>query len=195
MDKDNALKIIVTCAKIYKENLLNKNVLFVYGSLANINYIETLFLQRHFLHLTGVHVQSKRLSSTEFFSMSINNRLRTSDFELPKDGTADLKLAILPALMIIHKTAKMIGEYDNSKTLLFTAKIIGNVTACIGFVPENRFYVPNTALKEDIRNVTSLPQLRILASYRKNVKDTNYHDLCYIAKGINSSDLPFSRLL
>ncbi len=54
----------------------------------------------------------------------------------------------------------------------------------MGFVRDNQYYIPNTALKEDIRNVTIHPQKRILAIYRKPIKDQQYVELCYVAKGI-----------
>ena len=60
-------------------------------------------------------------------------------------------------------------EYSSTKSLLITDKIIGTITICLGFVyeTENSFYVPNTVLREDIRDVTKHPQNRILAIFEK----------------------------
>ena len=65
-----------------------------------------------------------------------------------------MKLSVLSQIMNIHKTAKMVGDYDNTKSVLFTEKIVGTVTACVGFVREGNYYLPNTTLREDIRTIT-----------------------------------------
>lgn len=55
MDKDDALKIIVNCAKLYKENLENKSILFISRvSKDKINIIECNFIKSNFMHLTGI---------------------------------------------------------------------------------------------------------------------------------------------
>ena len=83
----------------------------------------------------------------------------------------------------------MVGDYDMAKTRLFTEKIVGTVTACLGFVREGNYYIPNTVLREDIRNVTTSPQKRILAIFVKGVKENAYKEISYIAKDINVETL------
>ena len=60
---------------------------------------------------------------------------------------------MLPEMVNIHKIARMIGSYDQSKVLLYTERLVGSVRGCMGFVTEGDYYVPNTVLREDIRKI------------------------------------------
>lgn len=186
MTKRDAIRTIIECTRLYHENLEGQNLLFIFGIPQKPEFFETVFLPRHFLHLTGVRT---KLSSSDFYDRCLKNRLAESDFSMPRDGTAEMKLTVLPQLMRITRTAKMIGDYDSSKSQLFTEKLAGGVSACMGFVCDNRFYIPNTALREDIRNVTTKPQKRILAIYRKAIKEPQYGELCFLQKGLDISEL------
>lgn len=193
MKKDEAIRIMAECAKLYHENLENHNLLFVFGLPQAPEYFEATFLPRHFLHLTGVELSADRVkSSTDFYDRCLKGRLKPSDFNIPKNGTAEMKLSILPQLMKVYKTAKMIGDYSFTKSVLYTEKLAGNISACMGFVRDDRFYIPNTALREDIRDVTKRPQKRILAIYRKPIREQKYIELCYVAKDVNIAELPLS---
>ena len=59
----------------------------------------------------------------------------------------------------------------------------------MGFVREGKYYFPNTALKEDIRDVSKHPQKRVLVIYRKTMKEKTYDQPCYTAKGIDAASL------
>jgi len=52
--KEEAVKIIYDCAKLYKENLSNKCVLFITAEGDKATIFESLFLPQNFKHLTGV---------------------------------------------------------------------------------------------------------------------------------------------
>ena len=186
MTKKEAIRIIVDCARLYHENLEGKNLLFIFGAPQNPECFEAVFMPRHFLHLTGVFT---KLSSSDFYDRCLKSRLSVSDFVMPNDGTVEMKLAVLPQLMLITKTAKMIGDYDSSKSLLYTEKLAGGVSACMGFVFDQGFYKPNTALREDIRNVSIKPQKRILAIYRKVIRAPQYKERCFLQKGLDESFL------
>lgn len=175
MKKEDALRTIISCARQYDENLNNKNLMFIYKNDKNIDKIETVFLPRNFMHLTGVKLKNGRKGSVDFYKACLKNRLSLSDFELSKDGTTEMKLSILPKLMNIKTSAKMIGEYNNSKSILITEKIIGNTHSCIGFIKENGYYIPNTALKEDARNLMIGKSNQILLIYEKSIKDKTYN--------------------
>lgn len=184
MKKEDSIRIIVSCAKQYHINLENQNLLFLFGAPREPEWIETTFLPRHFLHLTGVR-QNAGISSTDFYDRCLKGYLKASDFSIPKDGTAEMKLAVLPQLMSLHKNAKMIGDYGFAKSLLYTEKLAGNVTACMGFVRDGQYYLPNTALKEDIRDIAKHPQKRVLMIFRKPIRNKLYDQLCYAAKGLD----------
>jgi hypothetical protein len=185
MKKSEAAQIITSCAKLYNENLENKNFLFIFNDKNNIQYLETLFLPRNYKHLTGVESSSKAVKSSDFYNLCLSGRLSPDDFELHKNGTTDMKLSVLPQVMNIHKNAKMIGNFNSIKFELITEKIIGTVTACIGFVCENNFYVPNTVLREDTRTVVETPAKRIIAIFQKEIREQHYCINTYLAKGIS----------
>ena len=137
MKKEAAIKIITDCAKSYRKNLENKNLLFVFGALQSPEYFEASFLPRNFLHLTGVKLSPNRISgSTDFYGRCLSGQLSPADFDMAQNGTTDMKLSILPQLMQLHHSAKMVGDYDNTKSVLYTEKLAGNISACIGFVKE-----------------------------------------------------------
>ena len=187
MKKEQAIKIITESAKIYKENLENKNLLFFFGSEKSPEFFEASFLPRNFLHLTGVKTVEKRiLGSVDFYEKCLKGKLSPSDFSFAENGTTDMKLSILPQLMKIQTCAKMVGVYDYKKSVLYTEKIAGNIYACMGFIKENDYYIPNTALREDIRDISVQPQKRVLAIFKKNIPQKFYDEIpCYLAQKVD----------
>lgn len=80
----------------------------------------------------------------------------------------------------------MFGDFNAGHIDLYTEKVAGNTTACIGFVVDeiSGLYVPNTVLREDIRNNTS-GYARIIATYRKHIGEETYSEITYKAKGVD----------
>ena len=190
MDKKEAIKIIVQCAKQYQKSLLNQNVMFVYYEKKYNKYcfFEATFLASNFCHLTGV-ICNAGLAPNDFFEKCIQHRLSPEDFEMRKDGTTKLKLDVLPSVIQIHKVSNMTGDYDKTGIQLYTEKLAGNIKGCMGFVRSGNYFVPNTLLNQDIRDVTRRPQHRIVAAFSKGIKDKEYVTLCYIAKGFDIAEL------
>jgi len=89
MSKEEALKVILSCSKIYHDNLENKNLLYILEDrLGKISCLEAVFLSRNFLHLTGVKISNKKIkSSSEFYHLCLKNQLSISDFEFNSNGT------------------------------------------------------------------------------------------------------------
>jgi len=190
--KEEAIKVIYKCAQMYKENLSNKCVLFATAEDGKVITFESLFLPQNFKHLTGVH---SRVSGADFFGLVIRNKLSPSVIELADDGTTDLKLDILPQLMSIHKTARMVGDYDNSRSLFIADKIAGTVTAAMGFIHTMNYYLPQSALKSDVRDITlKATRHRVIAIFVKNRNDALYNELSYIASGISIGDKVFDSI-
>jgi len=102
MKKEDAIKILVDCAKLYHENLINNNLLFVFGTVECVRYFESIFLAQSFMHLTGISTNNG-VDNTEFYNMCIGRSLSPMDFELKKDGTTKMKLLVLPQVMNIHR--------------------------------------------------------------------------------------------
>ena len=193
MTKDEIVKIILKSAKIYSENLENKNMLFLYKDKSNkINYFEAVFDPRQFHHLTGTKIVNKNIKSKkEFYNMCLKNNISKNDIEVAEDGTTRLKMEVLPYLMNLHKTSNMVCIFDGYSVKLQTEKLVGNIKGCIGFVQDKRdgnYFVPNTILNEDIRKLSNNTS-RLIAVYSKLIKEPSYTNLCYLAKGINISEL------
>lgn len=51
-------------------------------------------------------------------------------------------------------------------------------------------YLPNTLLKGDIRQLTN-NNLRIIATFRKDLQDIEYQEITYLAKKVEWSNLIF----
>lgn len=192
MDKKEALKKLITSADTYKECLENKNLMIVYEKAAEeYDFFETMFTRRQFAHLTGVDTP---LSSSELYKRLLDRRLSTNDFSLKPDGTTEQKLKILPQLLRFGSCARMVGELHSGAVMrLRSDKLAGGVVACMGFVPDKncgwRYYVPNTALKMDIRKITAESPYGILMILQKNIHEPRYNQRIYTAKGFSVDDL------
>ncbi len=192
MDKKEALKIILKSAKEYDNNLCNNNIMFVCrDKKQRLFTFEVTFLPRNFLHLTGIKIINQNInSSIKFYRACLGNKLDIKDFKYSEDGTTIMKLNILPQIVKLHKIAKMFGEYNNSKPYLFTEKIAGNINTCVGFVKNKEFYYPNTALKEDIRNLISNDRkATVMYIFMKKVDELLYSNITYVSNDYNLGKL------
>lgn len=185
-DKKEYLRIIVQAAALYKENLLNKNMLIIYEKQKKqYFYLDILFLKRQFLHLTGV--ETNNISSKDFFEKCINRKLTVEDFGVEDTWTTTKKMNVIIPTMSIYKNAKMVGDFQSNSTCgkLYTEKIVGNERGCLGFKLDEKsnYMIPNTLLQEDIRDITTKSN-KLMAIYMKDVKDPLYNHMCYLAKGI-----------
>ena len=189
MNKTEALKIIVDTAKYYHDNLENQRLLFIYEKDKKISYMEAIFISRNFLHLTGIKILNKKIkSSLMFYNLCLKNKLKITDFDFSKDGTTIMKLKILNSIIRNSKSAKMIGEYTNCKRYLKTQKLIGNIFGAIGFIEKDGYYIPNTLLNEDIREIT-ISRGKILAILKRDRNEYEYKNIIYIAKNIEIDKL------
>lgn len=179
-DKINDLNIIKQAAKLYEQNLLNKNILFIYLINNKIEYFEATFLEEHFKHLTGVHTN---LNAYQFFYKAKNNRLKVSEFDY-KNSTTVLKLDNLIKSMSLSSYAKMIGEFKHNKVYLSIEKIAGNNNLIIGFDEGEKINFPKTLLKGDIRDYSKEKPCRVIAIMSKNTKENLYNEFSYISKNI-----------
>ena len=185
MDKRRVIQIITKAAELYRDNLEDQKVLFLYGIpfevrnelqteekvLLSIKGFEVAFHRYNFLHLTGVRLNKNGTASAiHFYQKCLDKRLTENDFVLAKDGSTRQKLDILENMMLIKKNATMIGEFTGIGPRLFTEKVAGNVCGCIGFVKDRNtnLNVPNTLLKKDIRDVTAQPTYKIFAVVSKH---------------------------
>ena len=206
-NKTDAIRIVGACAKQYKEQLVDRALLFIcLDKHRKVSVFQFTFDASNFLHLTGLQLVNRKrfdpgsgapdpnaISATDFFRKCLDGKLRDADFDFARNGTTPLKLEVLPTLMTQHLSAKMIGDFHSDKPRLETDKLAGGQTACMGFV-KNRGtgpYVPNTVIKEDIRKQTLKPQ-RVAACFRKSRRDARFSEVTYLGKNIdwNAVQLP-----
>lgn len=208
MDKLQAIRIITKAAMLYKTNLENKKILFLYGvpgdvkkqiasqadTLSSIKGYEAAFQKSNFLHLTGVQIHPEKVkSAAHFYDMCISNRLTEKAFSFPADGSSHQKLDIIESMMSIGKTATMIGDFTDRGPKLYSEKVTGNVFGCMGFVKDSRsgVNVPNTLLKKDVRDVTSVPTNKVFFTFTKAYGDAHYSSIIKGDKGINIDTVIF----
>lgn len=126
------------------------------------------------MHLTGIRPRLG-VNAERFFELCMSHKLNTSDIETLPTGQSALKVDVIIPLMKLPFTAKMFGDYNNSGNRLYTEKVSGTTTGCMGFVFDDdiKMLVANTILKEDIRSVTG-DLNQIVAVYQKKIKDELY---------------------
>ena len=197
--KEEAISIVASCAKKYRDELAGRSLLFVcMDKHKHISCIEFTFDASNYLHLTGLKLKDTvdtngqiiKLSATDFYRKCLTHRLRADEFDFAEDGTTMLKLDVLPYVMNKSLSAGMIGDYNSANPKLYTEKLVGSVKACVGFVSSNQRYVPNTVLQVDIRDYTS-NTVRVIAVFRKLRGSETYEELTYKAKKVEWEKIDF----
>lgn len=209
MYKRRAIQIMTKAAEIYRDNLEDQKVLFLYGIpsdvrkqlqtegriLSSIQGYEAAFHRYNFLHLTGVRLNKDSIASAiHFYQKCLDKRLKEDDFTFAKDGSTVQKLDILESMMLIKKNVTMIGEFTDRGPKLFAEKVAGNVCGCIGFVQDRntKLNVPNTLLKKDIRDITAQPVYKVFAVISKHYTDDKYSHLAKLDKSIDLKECQFA---
>lgn len=184
MNKSEAISIISKCADTYKNFLDGKQVVFVYRDESNHpNYTEVKFRSYNFLHFTGVTLR-KGLTANDFYRYALNKRLSERDFSFKSNHTTELKLKVLSTIMNIDTRARMIGNYIGPHLELYTEKVTGTTTACLGLIEKGDCYIPNSVLSEDIRSIVPKPPGKIFAIFKKSIGNTLYTQLTYKSQNI-----------
>ena len=193
--KEDARRLVLNCAKKYKQNLLNKMLLVVYRDRFDnkIRFIEVVFRKRNYQHLTGLELidhngKVLRNQSLNFYRKCIENKLSLHEIRFRQDGTTQLKLTALPILMDVTKITKITGDYNNLRPYLLVDKVMGGVNFCLGLSLENNVYVPSSALLENIKNLTNTPS-QVLAILQKDITDIKYTNVKHVAKGLSLEKL------
>lgn len=193
---------VLKCAELYKNELLNTNVLFIYENRRTKKYEseEVTFLASNFKHLTGVlysHNDKNQEEETtegavDFFNLALKKRLNINKCKYKSDGTTTIKLQILSSIMNIKKTARMIGDYNHSRLHIMADKMCGSISTTLAFTRSktNELY-PSSTLREDIRKLVTEFHT-VIAVYQKSIHDSEYTDCCYKSKKYSTSKLPES---
>lgn len=193
--KEDARRRVLNCAKQYQQRLLNKKLIIIYREKKDnvIRYIEVVFHERNYQHLTGLELIDKkgnvlRNQSMNFYRKCIENKLSVEELRFKQNGTTQLKLEALPVLMDVTKITKITGNYNNVRPYLFVDKVIGGVNFCLGLSRDDNVYVPSSALLEDIKRLTEAPS-QVLAILEKDVDTDIYSTIKHVAKGLNLSNI------
>ena len=172
MTKKQAIAIIIKCAKQYQQYLERNQVVFVYRDEYNHSHHTVVKFHSHnFLHFTGV-VPRTGLNANGFYRAALNSRLSEKDFSFKNNHTTELKLQVLSTIMSIDTKARMIGNYIGPHLELYTEKVTGTTSACLGL------------LSEDIRSIVPKPPGKIYAIFKKDINSPLYTQLTYKAKNI-----------
>lgn len=165
MTKKQAVEIISRCAKQYKKYLENYQVAFVYRDSNNhSDYTEVQFRAHNFLHFTGV-IPRDGINANAFYRYALNSKLSERDFSFKNQHTTELKLQVLDVIMSIDTRARMIGNFTGANIDLYTEKVTGTTSACLGLIQKNDIFYPNSVLNEDIRSIIPKPPGKIYAIF------------------------------
>ncbi len=202
--KKQAIDIVVNCAEKYRDELNNRNLLFVcMDKHKQLSYIEVTFHDYSYMHMTGLRPVKKSqgenneeltvYSAAEFYERCLAHRLSPDDFDFSDKGTTPMKLDILPYIINKSLMVNMVGDFSSMRPKLYTEKLAGGTKACVGFVKdkESGEYIPNTVLKEDIRNNVS-DYVRVIVTYRKKISEEKYSEIVYFTRKIDWSKAVFS---
>ena len=184
MTKKQAIAIITKCARQYQQYLENNQVVFVYRDQNNhSNYTAVRFHSHNFLHFTGISPR-QGMNANGFYRAALNNRLSEHDFSFKNNHTTELKLNVLSTIMNIDTKARMIGNYIGPHLELYTEKVTGTTTACLGLIQGKDCYLPNSVLSEDIRSIVPKPPGKIYAIFKKPIHSSLYTQLTYKSQNI-----------
>ena len=188
---EEARNIAINCAKHYSEHLLDQKLIVIFRDREtnSISWIEIVFLSRNYQHLTGLELIDDagliiEHQSENFFRKCKANLLSKKEIRFKEDGTTHLKLAALPSLTRLHSITKITGDYNGHKPYLYVDKVVGGVNFCMGLIKENNYFVPASALLEDIKKVVLNPS-QVLAILSKPKEQLMYDKIRYITKGLN----------
>ena len=78
-------------------------------------------------------------TAKSFYSNLLKGKISYKNINYKNPITTEFKLEVLHNLCVIDKTAKFIGDYNNSiKDSLYTEKVIGNISYCFGLVKDKK---------------------------------------------------------
>lgn len=202
--KEEAISIAVRCAEKYRDELEGRNLLFLCTDKhKKVSTIELSFYGNNYMHLTGLKPNkpiadaeeespAEKLFANDFYQKCLDHKLSPSDVAFAEDGTTHMKLDVLPDILCKNLRASMIGDFNSFRPRLYTEKVVGGTSACMGFVFDQKLleYIPNTVIKEDTRNITS-NYVRVIAAYRKRAQEERYTEITYKARKVDWAAIRF----
>lgn len=196
-----ARQIIINNARTYSTKLEGKQFLVIYRDrISNtIKCIEPVFFARNYQHLTGILLKDRDGNITQhcseyFYRKCLDKKIANDEISFKKDGTTQLKLEALPAIMKFTSISKIAGDANNHQPFFYAEKIVGGVNFCLGFCvdKDSGEFVPSSALQKDIKKLTDYPS-QVLAIFEREYRgnDNVYHVIKHVAKGVNLRNIIF----
>jgi hypothetical protein len=171
---------------MYENNLADKSLIFVTDSNDNSAGFEAHFMRQNFKHLTGSATAS--IDAEVFYNRALENRLQLDNILLSTDGTSSRKLSVLPRLVCIHNTARMVGDYGGARVIV--DKYEGTTASVMGFKEVNSIYIPITALQENINDIVKKSgKSRVIAVFTKPIRGVKYTHITYRAHDVPLSSI------
>ena len=176
---------IISSAIIFKNNLANKYVLYVFD---DNTYIEVYYRKSSFSHLTGIKTE---LNAFDFYNKCVNKQLSTQQFTFEKDyHPYDLAKKKTSRLNEITKFVKndlivlrefktdsfvyKFGLTDTDLTLCFSQNFDKNTGKVI-----DEYYIPASFRVGDDSITKSNDALFVKYIFSKNTKGGMYYNLCF----------------
>ncbi|MCD8216132.1 MAG: PBECR4 domain-containing protein [Clostridiales bacterium] len=188
--KDEALKVIVESANLYKINLENKELLFIYKNKTNVEYYRVSFKKSNFFHFAGI---KSKLKAVTFYNKACRHKISTHDFELIDKFTSSKKYNVLKLAMALPYNARMIGDYGNQGILIKADLGVGNYNYVVtmGKIGDISCY-PKGVMLDDIRKTTYSPS-PIIATLMKDLTAEFFNEITYKSKNISTERLHFPK--
>jgi hypothetical protein len=185
---------IMKLVKPYHNNLADKNIMFLSDNNGVMEKIEALYNQSNFLHLTGLTLNKNLVrNALEFYDLAIKGMLNETHFFQNKncqpatsidEKNIEDKLKALRITVDIHKNAREVADYNNSRPFLKVEKLAGFKVACMGYerYPQNPdLYFPKSNLYGNITGFSNA-QNKIAIILVKPKDDLTYSDISYSDK-------------
>lgn len=192
MEKTKLLKLIKNAKTVYDSLMLNKNFIYIYQNCLynnRIDYIEAKCISSNFLHLTGVKTQ---LKGQEFYSKLEQGRISLNNINEDPSGWTQVKLENFDRLKLLFTSPIQICLQDNMYTIAFKADVMLNrpniqkEDIILGLKKKSHeyYYAPSSIIKRAPNQIGSHFS-RVVCILSKNINDTHYSSVTYMAKGIN----------
>ena len=191
--KADAIRIVVKCAKEYRDSLEPYSYLFIYRDITTkqIEWFEVRFYDRNYMHLTGLISKNTAESQNaiSFYQDCLDERIKEENIEFKADGSTTEKLLILPNLVKMLCSAQMTVVYNNGRPWLRCDRLTGSVNFCLAIKQVSGYYIPVSCINGDIRDMGEKPS-RILAIFSKPRSDSGkYKRIRRVTSGINLTEL------
>lgn len=114
MDSGKIFKKLKLAQKVYDENFLNKEFLYIYENKNEIKKFSITFKKQNFLHLTGIKYDSKdNVNPLDFYRAVKEKRLSLSEKNI--NDFTNIKLKVFPKLINLLQESSVFYKFSPEK--------------------------------------------------------------------------------